>query len=153
MKTIRYLFQRGFAWLIFGPFILYEKARMKLAFRKLKKRWPEMTIAEHTPNDELLNEDIKAVVIIKRHGWYSDSVGKWFFVREFGNSYVVNDDYKLGSDALWRHIEKDHCRLFGQNSKESERQGGGYLVPWPHVERVRASLIKQGIENPNVTGY
>lgn len=58
--------------------------------------------------------------------WYADQIGEVFEVVDIGHKsdYTVSEDYLLGENAGWRHIQKDDCEIIpaslSQPSKDVE---------------------------------
>jgi len=51
------------------------------------------------------------VIILEGNGWYDGCVGNEFDVYEWGNSYVLAEDYDAGHNRWWRHIDKADCEV------------------------------------------
>jgi hypothetical protein len=50
------------------------------------------------------------VTITMGHGWYTDLEGVTFEVYDnYGKDYILVEDYDLGHDHYWRHIDRDGC--------------------------------------------
>jgi hypothetical protein len=43
--------------------------------------------------------------------WYFDDVGRTVEVVDYGQDYVVYEDYAMGYCVTWRHLEKADCEV------------------------------------------
>jgi len=69
------------------------------------------------PNFELNCMERKVKMAVKITGcpnkssWYSRLIGETFEVYYYSShDYVVCEDYDLGPDVAWRHIDKSDCK-------------------------------------------
>lgn len=51
--------------------------------------------------------------------WYNDSIGEVFTVYQtiFGKDYILKEDYDMGHNTLWRHIDIKDCEVWNQRSE------------------------------------
>lgn len=61
-----------------------------------------------------INEDTGVffkVKIVHGQTWYEDCVGEVVEVVNWGDGYVMYEDYQLGSSKPWRHLKKEDVEL------------------------------------------
>lgn len=56
--------------------------------------------------------NIQQVRITTGNGWYTDLEGEVFTVYDnCGRDFILCEDYDLGHDHYWRHIDNGDCEL------------------------------------------
>jgi hypothetical protein len=65
------------------------------------------------------------VEVLVGRGWYRDAVGEQFECVRWGSEWVLKEDYDLGRQAMWRHIQREDAQEV-INVNDQEVIDGGY---------------------------
>jgi hypothetical protein len=71
---------------------------------------------------------VKIVKTSSPNSWYANLIGTEFECEEFGDTYVVKEDYDGDYRRLWRHIDKSDCIARDAEQRNAPTEAGGDWV-------------------------
>lgn len=74
--------------------------------------------------------------------WYADQIGEVFEVVDIGHKsdYTVSEDYLLGENAGWRHIQKDDCEIIPASLSQPSKDVESAAKEWANSGSYKAWL-------------